>query len=586
MPLCACFAVGGVVTLRPAARGRTENLCPWQRAAALRRGMRSAPVFLRHSSAPGSAVWIRLRPAPTRGSCSAPVLLGDALLRVLAGGREPRLAIESLDSLYLTNICSNVIIQTAAYTSFITGVRCCLGTAKAPAARVPFLILIIYVTISIFVLTKIAVLRNPFNKKTRAFRRNTGFVGTKTTKSSCQSRGNVVQFNCPKKPYTQSHRLGAILEVSFLYIHDNITPAKSSRAKDDLVRAQEKKQRVETAAHFAGFHLSDIGKHRMETCGDWLQMLENDTGDKRKIERGFFCGSRWCPACAWRYAAAWGRILMAVDRYLCAEQQLVPIFVTLTVPNVEADKLRETLEHMAASWKRLMQRKAFSVWKNFVRKTEVTYNAESDTYHPHYHVMIWVKPGYFGKSGGYISHDRLLQDWRDACGIPNITQVDIRRCKSAEQDGAAVAEVAKYVAKSSDFLLSQDVFDTFYAGLHNVRIMSLGGEAKKAVQLFRAGKLDKYDSEQPDDLAEYVWRVVYGWVQNSYQEMHREAVDLTAEAAARRIHAEMRAADMAAMTQGFSELTGKTYHIGGRKVVTFTPVFSPWEEGVVCAPKD
>ncbi|MBR2481818.1 MAG: protein rep, partial [Oscillospiraceae bacterium] len=284
--------------------------------------------------------------------------------------------------------------------------------------------------------------------------------------------------------------------------------------------------------------------------------------------------------CSWRYGAAWGRILMAVDRYLCEEQQLVPIFVTLTVPNVEVDKLRDTIGHMAASWKRLMQRKDYRVWSNFVRKTEVTYNAKANTYHPHYHVMIWVKPGYFGKSGGYISHDKLLSAWRAATGMSEITQVDVRRCRSAQQEGAAVAEVAKYVAKSSDYLLSQDVFDGFYMGLKGVRIMSLGGEAKKAVQLFRAGKLDKYDPEQPDDLAEYVWRVVYSWTRDGYTASSREAVDLVDEAAACRIHAEIRAADIAAIAQGFSELNGKAYRQrGGREVVSFTPVFSPWEEG-------
>lgn len=363
-----------------------------------------------------------------------------------------------------------------------------------------------------------------------------------------------------------------------MYIHDNMSSVESSRQKDDLIKAQKKKQRIETAAYFAGFHLSEVGKHRMETCGDWLWMLEDDTGDKRKIERGFFCGSRWCPACAWRYSAAWGRVLMAVDRYLCADQKLLPIFVTLTVPNVPADELRGTLAHMAASWDRLIRRKAYRPWKNFARKTEVTYNAESDTYHPHYHLMVWVRPGYFGKAGGYVSHAKLLEDWRAVTGMPEITQVDVRRCRSAEQDGAAVAEVAKYVAKSSDFLLSQEVFDGFYFGLRGVRIMSLGGEAKKAVKLFRAGELDKYDPEQPDDLAEYVWRVVYSWTQDGYQERKREPVDLTEEAVARRLHAKMRVENAAAISQGFCELTGKEYRLEkGCEVVDFTPIVSPWD---------
>lgn len=264
---------------------------------------------------------------------------------------------------------------------------------------------------------------------------------------------------------------------------------------------------------------------------------------------------------------------MTIDRYLCHEKGLRPIFVTLTVRNVPAEQLRDTLNHMAESWKYLMQRKAYKAWRNYARKTEVTYNGE--TYHPHYHVLIWVTPGYFGKSGGYISHDKLLDDWRAATGMPEITQVDIRRCKSASQEGAAVAEVAKYTAKASDYLLSQDVFDGFYNGLHGIRVMSLAGEAKKAVTAFRRGKLDKFDPEQPDELAIYTWRVIYQWSDFGYREKVRTPINLTEETEARRLHRAMRQQDIAAIAQGFQEMTGRIYTPGGG--VRYQPVLSPWD---------
>ena len=103
--LCAGCAAGSVVALCPAAQRPPSARCA--AGDAIRSGV-SAPY-----PAPGSAGWNQHSLAPTRGSCSAPVLLGGALLRVHAGGREQSTSVRDLDSLHLTNICSNVIIQTS-----------------------------------------------------------------------------------------------------------------------------------------------------------------------------------------------------------------------------------------------------------------------------------------------------------------------------------------------------------------------------------------------------------------------------------------------------------------------------------------
>lgn len=365
-------------------------------------------------------------------------------------------------------------------------------------------------------------------------------------------------------------------ETVVLYLNHTTHRIAKSIQNDDVLLAAGKKASLTRAVEMCAPHLSEIGKHRMETCGDWLHMLETEDRSERKLERGFFCGLRFCPACAWRYSLAWGRVLCAVDRALC-DQGLVPLMATLTVRNVSADQLHDTLLHMADAWHKLIRRKEYKqVWCNYARKTEVTYNQQRNDYHPHYHVMIWVDKSYFGGKGGYISQEKLLQDWRDATGMPEITQVDLRRCRDAKQQGAAVAEVAKYVAKSSDYLTSQAAFEGFWLGLHGIRIITLGGAAKRAVSDCRAGRLKEYDPTAQADLDKYTVRAIYHWDGRRYNLTGAEDVDLMAERAAEQERRELWAQDMAAMQLGYMPADHKVYHKGGG--ASYVPVKSPWDE--------
>lgn len=359
-----------------------------------------------------------------------------------------------------------------------------------------------------------------------------------------------------------------------MYLND-ITPYDyPSSKKDDKATAEDKKAAAKRAIEMCTPHLSAIGKHRMESCGDWLHMLETEDRRERKLERGFFCGLRFCPACAWRYSLAWGRVLCAVDRALCA-QGLTPILVGLTVRNVPAKDLHNELEHMADAWHKLIRRKEYKrAWCNYARKTEVTYSAERNDYHPHYHVMIWVDKSYWGRN--YISHAKLLQDWRDAAGDQTITQVDLVRCRDYKQQGSAVAEVAKYVAKSADYTTSQEIFEGFYNGLKGVRIISLGGAAKDAVARFRRGQLAEYDPTEQTDLDKYTVRAIYHWDGQHYNLAGAENVDLIEERAADQERRELWAQDMAAMQLGYMPADRKTYHKGGG--ASFVPIKSPWDE--------
>ena len=101
---------------------------------------------------------------------------------------------------------------------------------------------------------------------------------------------------------------------------------------------------------------------------------------------------------------------------------------------------------MNKAWKRLTDKKEFAKVDGWVRSTEVTYSKSSvGNAHPHFHIMLMVKPSYFS-GGGYIKQEQWLQSWRDAMRDKSITQVDIRAMKGEK----AIAEVLKYAVKESD----------------------------------------------------------------------------------------------------------------------------------------
>lgn len=244
-------------------------------------------------------------------------------------------------------------------------------------------------------------------------------------------------------------------------------------------------------------------------CGERLTMLEDQSREKKKLESGFFCKQRLCAGCAWREAVKNARCISCISQAMTDEKYLM-LFVTLTVVNVPASELRDTIQRLGKAWVKLLDRKAYRVWGHNIRKVEVTYNEERKDYHPHLHCVVFVKKSYFAKgSKQYITQSQLLDDWRTAYGDLAITQVDVRRCYAKDNSTSnAILEVSKYSAKSSDYAKSQEVFTTMYNALYHTRLLTYAGRCKELKADYDAGLLDKYEAT---DQTEYIYRVVYLW---------------------------------------------------------------------------
>ena len=257
---------------------------------------------------------------------------------------------------------------------------------------------------------------------------------------------------------------------------------------------------------------------RIEYCGSFLEFHSDISGEVKKLVKANNCENRFCPICAYKKARKEALKLSILIKSL--EKDYKFLFLTLTAPNVTSDNLEEEIKEYNKSFKRFSELKAFKyAVVGYVRKLEITYNHELKTYHPHFHVLLAVKKNYF--SNNYIKRDEWLEMWKSAKRDNTITQVDVRKL-DLSLDDKGILEIAKYSAKDSDYLKSQDIFDVIYKALKGKRLITYNGVFKESVKEFKKGNLDNYIET---DMTEYIYRILYQWGRGDYVE--REKRELT-----------------------------------------------------------
>lgn len=195
-----------------------------------------------------------------------------------------------------------------------------------------------------------------------------------------------------------------------------------------------------------------------------------------KILAVMYCQLRLCPVCSWRRA---DRTFHNVF-YIISQPEFKDldfIFITLTVKNCSADELPATLEMMNKGWRRLAMTAMCEFRRSFegtFKALEITVNKKTGEYHPHYHILAAVKKGYFRKSNpDYISQENLIKLWQKVCKLDYEPNVDIRRVKNATYK--AVAEVAKYSVKATDYIKDEEIVKTLDKVLFRRRLLAYGG---------------------------------------------------------------------------------------------------------------
>ena len=269
--------------------------------------------------------------------------------------------------------------------------------------------------------------------------------------------------------------------------------------------------------------MSDKVKERISACGDFLQFLADEKIEYLRLENANFCGNRFCPQCSANKAREDAVQLATMMNFLKQNSGYEFIFLTLTAPNIPAYKVNSELQEYAKSFERLFKtKKVKTAIKGYVRKLEMTYNAERNDYHPHYHVLLAVRKSYFTQSSQYISQKEWLRLWANAKKDPTIKSVDIRKFKNSDDTFKAIFELTKYIAKDSDYMYSPEVFKVFYKSLKGKRMLSYSGAFKDAVKLYKSGDLVDYMGPDPNEHIKYVKRLWYAWNSNNYEEVQSQ----------------------------------------------------------------
>jgi plasmid rolling circle replication initiator protein Rep len=194
-----------------------------------------------------------------------------------------------------------------------------------------------------------------------------------------------------------------------------------------------------------------------------------------------YCHNRWCLVC--------NRIKTA--KYLNEYTPIIagfkdPRFVTLTTPNPTAKNLSSTLDTMNRQWLQIrdVYRKKGITLKG-VRKLEITYNRQSDTYHPHYHIIIESQQHAQG----------IIEEWIERDKTRNLAAQDERPA-----DEASTKELFKYFTKitsnsSRDPLISLAALDFIFVTLKGKRVFQSFGFVKEPKI-----KMQLIDEAEPDKL--------------------------------------------------------------------------------------
>jgi len=272
----------------------------------------------------------------------------------------------------------------------------------------------------------------------------------------------------------------------------------------DVHRGQA--QVVEGVYHGSPFNrLSE----RIRECSDHLGFAWSDpdpeTGELRlRLRSAHFCRVRHCPVCQWRRSLMWqARFLKALPTIEASHPSARWLFLTLTVRNCPITDLRRTIQHMNQAWHRLIKRQEFdSNTLGWIRTTEVT-RGRDDLAHPHFHVLMMVKPGYFaGKN--YVTQRRWTELWQECARLDYTPIVNVKAVKPKTGIGSidqtplrrAVSETLKYSVKPSD--MKDDWLIQLTRQVHQLRFIASGGVLRDVLREGEEKEEDLLLADDPD----------------------------------------------------------------------------------------
>ena len=247
--------------------------------------------------------------------------------------------------------------------------------------------------------------------------------------------------------------------------------------------------------------ISESRLEQVQDCASWLKFAILPD-KKKKLTKANFCRLRLCPMCSWRKSLKLFSQVSAITDAILQDKKARFIFLTLTVRNVNGEELRAKIQEMNEAFKWITQKSKTSAvskkLKDFIlgymKAVEVTYNHKTDTFHPHFHIILELKPEYF--YDGYLTQKQWRDMWREVMHLDYDPQVDVRNIKNAT--AKAVAEVAKYPVKLKGLLEIEpekavEPLIKLKRALQDLRMITFGGDFREYKRLLNLDDVENGD---------------------------------------------------------------------------------------------
>lgn len=259
---------------------------------------------------------------------------------------------------------------------------------------------------------------------------------------------------------------------------------------------QWKTHKLQSLATAKAMATLDDDKHsrraeRMRHCAAQLEFTREE-GELR-LRTGNRCKVRHCAVCqASKSREDYAVLMYRVREHAKLFPRALPIMLTLTVPRVPPDRLRGEISALLKAFRSLTRKtivtRSVLGWH---RSLEVTFNNER-TAHPHLHVLLFVRDGYFANDSPlYLTQRDWTALWADVTGVPRpIVHVKrIGRDVAGELvlDNDGLYELTKYVVKpfgwyaldDGRWSVDADLLAHLHEAVHGRRLRDVGGTLRK-----------------------------------------------------------------------------------------------------------
>lgn len=234
--------------------------------------------------------------------------------------------------------------------------------------------------------------------------------------------------------------------------------------------------------------LTDSRMESLNNCANTVAFLQDAAG-ARKLKSANFCRVRVCPMCNWRRSMKLFAQVSEITDAILVEKKARFLFLTLTVRNVQGHELADTIDNINRAWTYITSNnRTFAPAKEFkknllgyMKAEEITYNVKADTFHPHIHAILEVRPSYF--KNGYMKKTDWIELWKRALNVDYDPNIDIRTIKNSTAN--AVAEVAKYPVKMDGILKIKNKHQAslaliqLYRAIFGRRLVTFGGDFRE-----------------------------------------------------------------------------------------------------------